>query len=94
MKRKKVYKILDGERDYQDMRWNESTTDSRGIHPPSEWLVFIQHYLTEAIHKATRFPDPKAKEETMIIIRKIAAMGVCAMEQNGCPPRVVKVLEH
>lgn len=87
MKRKKVYKLLDTERDYQDMKWNESTTDSRGVHPPSEWLVFLQTYLTEAMYKSSKLPDPKAKEETMVMIRKITAMGVCAMEQNGCPPR-------
>ena len=90
MKRKKVYKLLDAERDYQDMRWNESTTNSRGVHNPYEWLVFLQDYLTEAFHKAARLPEPGAKEATMDMIRKIAAMGVCAMEQNGCPPRVVK----
>ena len=87
MERSEVYKIIDGERAYQDERWNENTTESRGLHNPYEWLVFIQDYLTEAIHIASREEEPAAKEKTMEWIRKIGAMSVAAMEQNGVKPR-------
>jgi hypothetical protein len=87
MERSKVYKIIDGERDYQDERWNKHTTKSGGKHDPDTWLVYIQHYLTKAIEVASTKPNPKAAEEVMEIIRKIGAMAVCAMEQNGVKER-------
>lgn len=87
MKREEVYKLIDGEREYQNIKWSENTTDSRSIHKPYEWLVFMQDYLTEAFHVASRNPEPQAQIDAMDIIRKITAMGVCAMEQNVCPPR-------
>ncbi len=89
MKREEVYKIIDGERDYQEERWNEETTASRGIHTPYEWLTFMQDYLTEAMHIASRKPEPQAQGMVMESIRKITAMGVCAMEQNGAKSREV-----
>ena len=32
MKRADVYKLIDGERDYQDEKWNTNTTMSGGHH--------------------------------------------------------------
>jgi hypothetical protein len=90
MKRSEVYEIIDRERFYQNKKWNEETTNSRGIHTEYEWLVFIQDYLTEAMHIASRNPEPQARLDTQEIIRKITAMGVCCMEQNGCSPRILK----
>jgi hypothetical protein len=87
MKRKDVYKLIDGERDYQDSIWNEVTTDSGGQHSVGEWLVFIQDYLTEAINIYSRNPEPFAKTRAMENIRKISAMCVCAMEQIETPER-------
>lgn len=81
MKRKDVYKLIDGERDYQDNLWNEGTTDSGGLHSVAEWLIYIQDYASEAVHICSRNPDPFARDEAMKNIRKIGAMCVCAMEQ-------------
>lgn len=87
MERNEVYKLIDGERDYQQSLWNEDTTESKGLHTPTEWLVYMQDYLTEAIHVASRNPDPHASDMVMNNIRKITAMGVAAMEQNKTQPR-------
>ena len=87
MEREKVYKLIDGERDYQEKVWNEDTTGSRGIYSEYEWLLFIQDYLTEAIHFASRKPEPDARMFVRNSIRKITAMGVCCMEQNETPSR-------
>ena len=87
MKREDVYKLIDGEREYQNSKWNPDTTTSGGQHTPCDWLVYIQDYLTEAIHMASRNPDPQATTMVMNNIRKITAMGVAAMEQNETPPR-------
>ena len=88
MERKEVYELIDGERAYQEIRWKEGVSPRRK-QLPYEWLVFIQDYITEGMHVATRKAEPEASNEAMEIIRKIAAMGVAAMEQNGCAPRVV-----
>ena len=87
MERPEVYKLIDGERDYQNSRWNENTTDSAGQHSVAEWLVYIDDYTTEAKHICSRNPDPMAREAAMDNIRKIAAMCVCAMEQIETSPR-------
>ena len=79
--------MIDGERDYQTKKWNADTTESEGLHSPGEWLVFMQNYLTEAYFHASRNPDPLGSTLVMEDIRKIAAMGVAAMEQNETNPR-------
>ena len=87
MKREDVYKLIDGERDYQDSRWNRDTTSSNGIHTSEQWIMYMEDYLNEAKHilsrQATQVADPQAME----IIRKVTAMGVCAMEQIDTKPR-------
>lgn len=86
-KREEVYKLIDGERDYQEKKWNSMTTSSSGLHSAGEWLTFIQDYLTEAMHITSRNPEPEATKRVMNNIRKITAMGVAAMEQIETPPR-------
>ena len=88
MKREDVYKIIDGEREYQDSVWNCQTTDSCGIHSVAEWLVYINDYTLEAMHICARNQDPYARNLAMESIRKIAAMCVSAMEQIDTKPRV------
>ena len=88
MKRNKVYKRIDEERAYQYEKWGDPSKT------PTEFLVYMQDYLTEAFNHATRFPNPGSIEMVLEDIRKITAMGVACMEQHGCPPRVVKVIEY
>lgn len=83
MQREIVYLKIDGERDYQDGRWGGT------IHTPAEWLLYMRHYIDKASDIATTEPDHIAHEKIMAAIRKITAMGVCAMEQQGCPSRKV-----
>ena len=90
--RKLVYAMLDGERDYQDLLWGSTFTE--GQHSAGEYLVYIQDYLTEAMHQATRAPEPESTQNVLHTIRKITAMGVACMEQNGAPPRMPKPLSH
>jgi hypothetical protein len=85
--REQVYNALDGERDYQDSKWNEDTTLSGGRHSPAEWLVYMQDYLTQAMHQASRYADPVSRDMVLRTIRKITAMGVACMEQNGALSR-------
>ena len=85
--RQLVYDVITGERVYQAGRWNKDTTESGGVHTVTEWLLYMQDYLTEAINVVSRNPDPEAKKMALDIIRKITAMGVACMEQNGIVAR-------
>lgn len=60
--RAEVYAAIDGERAYQNEKWNEDTTASGGSHSPAEWLVYIDDYLREAKMQATRHADPMSRK--------------------------------
>ena len=87
MNRQEVYQLIDGERDYQDSRWNESTTTSKNKHTLEEWLVYIEDYVNEAKHILSRNARQDADPIVRGIMRKIAAMAVCALEEHGASPR-------
>lgn len=86
MLRSDVYKLIDGERDYQDGLHLEGE-HGRAIHSPEEWVMYMEDYLIEAKHILARYPDDIAHPKAMEIIRKVAAMGVFAMEQHSTAPR-------
>jgi hypothetical protein len=88
MNRSDVYKLIDGERDYQDKKWNDTTTDSGGHHSPEEWITYMEDYLAEARHILSRKSTQIANPTAMEIIRKVTAMGVAAMEQIETKPRL------
>jgi hypothetical protein len=81
--RAEVYRAIDGERYYQDGCWNPDTTPSGGIHPVGAWLTFMRSYLRQAEEQISRGADPQASDAALHTIRKIVAMGVACMEQNG-----------
>jgi hypothetical protein len=81
--RAEVYQAIDGERAYQKKWENPDLTDSGGRHSNVEFLVYIRDYVEEALHAATRKPDPAAVADCTNGLRKIAALAVAAMEQNG-----------
>lgn len=89
-KRSEVYEAIDTERDYQDQRWNENTTTTGGIHTVATWLTFIRTYVREAEEIVSRNGEPKASQQALHTIRKIAGMAVACMEQHGAPHRISK----
>jgi len=93
MKRKDVYKLIDGERDYQDSRWNNDEETRSGKSDIldenkslAEWLIYIEFHLNEAKHGVYALEPKQAKHS----IRKLAALAVACMENNDCPPRKIK----
>jgi hypothetical protein len=80
-----VFDVLNGEREYQIEKWGP--TPEKGLHTPTEFLVYMQDYLTEAFNQATRPSD--LDESVLDTIRKITAMGVACMEQWGAPSRAI-----
>ena len=87
MKRKEVYELIDGERDYQDLKWGADPQSRHSNHSPEEWFMYIEDYINEAKHVLSREAYGVCEEKAMNIMRKVAAMAVCAMEQNGSKSR-------
>jgi len=87
MKREDVYKILDGERDYQDR------LSADAIRPDiiedfhlGDNLTAMQYNLNKAIDAWYKEPTPY--KDTMEFVRKIGALCVKAGENFGMPSRV------
>lgn len=83
MKREDVYKLIDGEREYQKKL---RTLGEQGF-PVEEEMVLLRVYLRKAedIYAET-FGDPK-EVPTMNVIRKIAGICVRCMEYHDTPAR-------
>lgn len=65
------------ERNYQDNRWSSSS--SMGHHETGAYITFLQRYLTEATLAITKDNEQSA----LNAIRKIGALAVACMEDNG-----------
>lgn len=82
--RLEVYAAIDGERDYQDARKAaEGSTSFNGKHTPEEFLIYMNDYLQEANHAAARVWGADCKPRVLDILRKVIALGVACMEENG-----------
>lgn len=81
--RAEVYEAIDGERDYQDQRWGSGSC--RGQHSTAEFLLFMEDYLAKARRIASTTADMDVA--VLDVVRKVTALGVVCMEQNGAPKR-------
>lgn len=81
--RNEVFSAISNEREYQDAVWCAATTPTDGRHSPTEFLVYIQHYLNKAVVEASTRADPDSKVAVLDNLRKAVALGVACMEQNG-----------
>ena len=75
--RKRVYDCIDTERTYQEDTHKAPRTNT-------EYLVIIEHYVREAFRSVSTRNDDQG---TVAPLRKIAALAVAAMEQNGFEDR-------
>ncbi|HNC56691.1 MAG TPA: hypothetical protein PLP33_14690 [Leptospiraceae bacterium] len=89
MERKEVYKLIDGERNYQETLWSVigETGNIPSAHSFAEWLVFIEDYVNEAKHLLTRESFVSANPKVGDIMRKVAALAVAALEEHGAEAR-------
>ncbi len=93
--RAEVYEAIDGEREYQDQRWHKNSTPSEGQHETAAFLTYIREYLGRAELLASECADDTvapgghrfARETALDMVRKVTALGVACMEQNGAPKR-------
>ena len=90
MKREEVYKLIDGEREYQDRRWCAGDVIRMEGNEPNpltvgEFVLLMEGILAEA--KSTWIQEGKPNINTTVFVRKIAGVAVNCMEQHGAPTR-------
>lgn len=90
MERRDVYKRIDTERDYQDLRWSprrekNGTPDEQK--PPAEWINYMEYHLSAAKNAVYHLDTVEALAQ----VRKVAALAVRCLELHGCPERVIPV---
>ena len=78
--REQVYNIIDGERAYQEQRWERPKHN----HSATEYLVYIDHYVKQGF---ARVSMEDGEEGALEVLRKIAALAVAAIEEHGAPER-------
>ena len=85
MERKEVYKLIDGERDYQDTVRKENENETRNDDEKSiaEFILYMENKLEEAKVNIYYLNNTLA----MASIRKITGLGVAAMEVFDTPER-------
>lgn len=82
MKRSDVYKLIDGERDYQDALPSDRTDGRK--HTVGEFMIMLQYYMDKAVEAWT---TNAGDEKSLDVIRKIAGICVNCMENHDTPPR-------
>jgi hypothetical protein len=89
MERNEVHKIVDGELDYQDVKWVDRNVEN-GVpdedKPVSEWVNYMEYHLSKAKAAVYHLNKDAALEE----IRKVTALGTRTMMVHGCPERKLK----
>ena len=84
MTREEVYKLIDGERKYQDEKWGatgRSISDAKTS--VAAWIVYMEHHLQQAKNSIYYLKEMGALDE----IRKVAALAAACMEHNETSPR-------
>lgn len=81
MKRRDVYQMIDGERDYQDAL-PDDRTDHKD-HSVGDYLTMMNYYLSEANRQWTLNYYPA---RALDIVRKLAGIAVHCMEDHEAPP--------
>ncbi len=83
-----VTAALKSERDYQMRRWGVRQSDGtmqEAQHSVSDWLIYMEDYLAEARHNATREPGSTMALESL---RKVVSLGIACFMQCGIRPRL------
>lgn len=76
-----VYQAVDGERAYQNMR--KGRDSGAHHHSVEEFMIYMEDYLHEARHVVSRTWGPSARLKTLDVLRKVVALGIACMEENG-----------
>jgi hypothetical protein len=85
-RREGVYRVIDGERDYQDSLGPErsvSNHDGTGL-SVGDSIVLMDEYLRRA---KVAYADNPGDNSALDVIRKVTAIGVRCMEEKGAVQR-------
>jgi hypothetical protein len=82
--RAEVYKVIDGERAYQNNLPKDRSEDAKRVRQVSEYLTMLDHYVR---HAQDAWTERAGHEIPMHDMRKIAALAVRCMEEWGAPSR-------
>jgi hypothetical protein len=85
MERSIVFTFIDGEREYQERRWPGHK------HTVTEYAVYIRDYAEEILHLNSRNDEAKTDGRVKDAMRKIGALAVACMEENGALPRISRI---
>jgi hypothetical protein len=77
--REAVYRVIDGERDYQDHKWG-NLDDSNSV---GDFLTYMANLQRESDSKS----EVDLPEASLDIIRKLTAVAVACMERHGAVRR-------
>ncbi len=83
-RRKRVYQLIDGEREYQEDLPQHADKQKQQNTSIAAWILYMQKLLGEAGNKIYYMDEQGALE----FIRKCTAVGVACMEYNDTPARV------
>jgi len=84
MNRKDVYKLIDGEREYQDNLPPSRTNDEpRTV---GDYITMLGYYYTRLQEAWTVNPSD---EQALDVMRKIGGIAVHCMEDHGAPGRAI-----
>lgn len=85
--RSQAFHAIDTERDYQDqMRGNSARNQQSDNRELGSLILFMDTYLQKA-KAAFSGPHPVGFDAALHEVRKVAALGVLAMELHGAPNR-------
>lgn len=86
MSREGVYRLIDGERDYQNALGPDRTDGApRTV---GDYLTMMQHYLAKATEAWVMNPGD---QEALDVVRKLGGIAVHCMEDHGAPERRVSL---
>ena len=89
MNRKEVYKILDGERDYQDSIGGKM--EHRGKPTIEAEILMMEEYLLKAREKwVNTYGD---SEPALDMLRKVVGIALRCFENHGCTPRLMEKIK-
>lgn len=83
--RQDVYAAINRERAYQANRWGDDVPGC--FHSVEEFVLYMEYHLGEAKRLLSIEHHEQARLNGLDAIRKVTALGVACMEQNGIVQR-------
>lgn len=89
MDRSEVYKIIDGERDYQDSL--NPGMEHDGVPTVEAEILMMEEYLKDVRSAWTH--EHGGHQKALDLLRKVVSMGIRCFEHHGVPSRVITSLK-